>query len=200
MSEAKPFCISKWEVWEAYKRVKANEGAAGVDEQSIEDFEKGLKKNLYKIWNRMSSGSYFPPPVRTVTIPKANGGERKLGIPTVSDRIAQMVVKSKLESEVHPLFHPDSYGCRPGEVGVGCSGASATEKLALRLGHRPGHQRPFRQFRPRSADAGGKETRAGSVDHPLHRALVESTGAGGRWPVGSTPEGHSARWSDPALC
>ena len=108
MSEAKPFVISKWEVWEAYKRVRANKGAAGVDEQSIADFEKRLKKNLYKIWNRMSSGSYFPPPVRTVKIPKANGGERKLGIPTVSDRIAQMVVKFKLEPLVDPLFHPDS--------------------------------------------------------------------------------------------
>ena len=84
MSEAKPFCISKKEVWEAYKRVKENKGAAGVDDQSIEDFEKRLKKNLYKIWNRMSSGSYFPPPVRTVKIPKKNGGERKLGIPTVN--------------------------------------------------------------------------------------------------------------------
>ena len=113
MSEAKPFVISKWEVWEAYKRVKANKGAAGVDEQSIADFEKRLKKNLYKIWNRMSSGSYFPPPVRTVKIPKANGGERKLGIPTVSDRIAQMAVKLKLEPLVEPLFHPDSYGYRP---------------------------------------------------------------------------------------
>jgi RNA-directed DNA polymerase len=93
MNEAKPFCISKKEVWEAYKRVKANKGAAGVDEQSIEDFEKRLKKHLYKIWNRMSSGSYFPPPVRTVKIPKKNGGERKLGIPTVADRIAQQVVR-----------------------------------------------------------------------------------------------------------
>ena len=100
MSEAKPFCISKWEVWEEYKRVKANKGAAGVDEQTIEDFEKKLKKNLYKIWNRMSSGSYFPPPVRTVKIPKANGGERKLGIPTVADRIAQQVVKSRLEPDL----------------------------------------------------------------------------------------------------
>src|SRR5437870_7476209 len=93
MSEAKPFVISKWEVGEAYKRVKANQGAAGVDQQSIVDFERNLKRNLYKIWNRMSSGSYFPPPVRTVKIPKASGGERELGIPTVSDRIAQMVVK-----------------------------------------------------------------------------------------------------------
>ena len=112
MSKAKPFCISKQEVWEAYKRVKANKGAAGVDEQSIADFEKRLKPNLYKIWNRMSSGSYFPPPVRTVKIPKANGGERKLGIPTVSDRIAQMVVKSRLER------HWTQWGRRGSDIGA----------------------------------------------------------------------------------
>jgi hypothetical protein len=122
MNEAKPFCISKKEVWEAYKRVKANKGAAGVDEQSIEDFEKRLKKNLYKIWNRMSSGSYFPPPVRTVKIPKKNGGERKLGIPTVADRIAQQVVKARLEPEVEPLFHADSYGYRPGKSALDAVG------------------------------------------------------------------------------
>src|SRR5215471_2266864 len=114
MSEAKPFCISKREVWDAYQRVKGNKGAAGIDDQSIEDFEKKLKKNLYKIWNRMSSGTYFPPPVRTVKIAKKNGGERKLGIPTVADRIAQQVVKARLEPEVEPLFHADSYGYRPG--------------------------------------------------------------------------------------
>ena len=113
MSEVKPFCISKQEVWEAYQQVRANKGAAGVDEQTIADFERKLKSNLYKLWNRLSSGSYFPPPVRTVKIPKADGGERKLGIPTVSDRIAQMVVKSRLEPAVDPLFHPDSYGYRP---------------------------------------------------------------------------------------
>ncbi|MGB7846625.1 MAG: group II intron reverse transcriptase/maturase [Candidatus Acidiferrum sp.] len=122
MNEAKPFCISKWEVWEAYKQVKANKGAAGVDEESIEDFEKRLKKNLYKIWNRMSSGSYLPPPVRTVKIPKANGGERKLGIPTVSDRIAQQVVKTRLEPEVDRLFHADSYGYRPGKSALDAVG------------------------------------------------------------------------------
>jgi RNA-directed DNA polymerase len=114
MSEAKPFSISKQEVWEAYQKVQANHGAAGVDGQSIAEFETRVKDNLYRLWNRMSSGSYFPPPVRTVTIPKADGGERKLGIPTVSDRIAQMVVKSRLEPVVDPLFHPDSYGYRPG--------------------------------------------------------------------------------------
>ena len=84
MSQAKPFCISKKEVWEAYKRVKANDGAAGVDDETIEDFERNLKDNLYKIWNRMSSGSYFPPPVRTVEIAKKSGGKRKLGIPMVA--------------------------------------------------------------------------------------------------------------------
>lgn len=115
MSEAKPCSIAKQEVWEAYQKVKANHGAAGVDGQSITEFETRVKDNLYRLWNRMSSGSYVPPPVRTVTIPKANGGERTLGIPTVSDRIAQMVVKSRLEPVVDPLFHPDSYGYRPGK-------------------------------------------------------------------------------------
>jgi RNA-directed DNA polymerase len=100
-------------VWEAYKRVKANKGAAGVDSESIETFEENLKNNLYKIWNRMSSGSYFPPPVRAVAIPKKDGGERRLGIPTVADRIAQTVVKMVLEPMVEPSFHPDSYGYRP---------------------------------------------------------------------------------------
>ena len=102
MDEAKPFCISKREVWMAYKRVKANRGAAGVDEQSIAEFEKDLKNNLYRIWNRMSSGSYLPPPVRRVNIPKGDGGTRPLGIPTVSDRIAQMVVKRYLEPSWNP--------------------------------------------------------------------------------------------------
>jgi len=98
---------------EAYKRVKANGGAAGIDNESIKDFEADLKDNLYKIWNRMSSGSYFPPAVKTVEIPKADGKKRKLGIPTVGDRIAQMVAKMYLEPSVEPHFHPDSYGYRP---------------------------------------------------------------------------------------
>ena len=115
MSKAKPFSISKHAVWRAYERVKTNGGAAGVDDESLEDFERDLKNNLYKIWNRMSSGSYFPPPVRTVMIPKAKGGQRPLGIPTVSDRVAQTVVKMYLEPLVDPHFHPDSYGYRPGK-------------------------------------------------------------------------------------
>lgn len=109
----KPFSISKQVVLEAYGKVKGNQGAAGVDSQSIEEFEKDLDNNLYKIWNRMSSGTYYPPPVRTVAIPKENGSKRMLGIPTVSDRIAQTVVKMYLEPLVEPHFHPDSYGYRP---------------------------------------------------------------------------------------
>jgi RNA-directed DNA polymerase len=112
---AKPFVISKWVVWEAYEKVRANQGAAGVDGESIAAFEVDLQANLYKLWNRLSSGSYFPPPARAVEIPKAGGKRvRTLGVPTVSDRIAQTVVKLYLEPEVEPIFHPDSYGYRPG--------------------------------------------------------------------------------------
>jgi RNA-directed DNA polymerase len=110
----KPFDISKREVWEAYQKVKANKGAPGVDGCSIDEFEKDLKNNLYKIWNRMSSGSYFPPPVLAVEIPKPHGGgTRILGVPTVADRIAQTVAARRLEEKVEPIFHPDSYGYRP---------------------------------------------------------------------------------------
>lgn len=113
--EAKPYSIPKHLVWEAYQRVKANRGAAGVDGESLAAFETDLKDNLYKVWNRMSSGSYFPPPVRLVEIPKDNGGTRPLGIPTVADRVAQTVVKRVLEPLVEPVFHEDSYGYRPGK-------------------------------------------------------------------------------------
>jgi group II intron reverse transcriptase/maturase len=114
VDKAKPFCIPKREVWEAYKRVKANHGAAGVDGQSIAEFERDVSNNLYRLWNRLSTGSYFPPPVRRVDIPKGDGRVRPLGIPTVSDRIAQMVVRRQLEPLLEPLFHKDSYGYRPG--------------------------------------------------------------------------------------
>jgi RNA-directed DNA polymerase len=127
-SPGKSFEISKWEVWEAWEKVKANKGAPGVDGCSIEDFEKDLRGNLFKIWNRMSSGSYFPPPVRAVEIPKPHGGgTRILGVPTVADRIAQTVVAARLECEVEPKFHPDSYGYRPGR-----SALDAVEKCRER--------------------------------------------------------------------
>ncbi|KJK25360.1 DNA polymerase [Burkholderiaceae bacterium 16] len=114
MTSAKPYSIAKRTVWEAYQQVKANRGTAGIDDETIVEFERNLSGNLYKLWNRMSSGSYFPPPVKQVEIPKANGGFRKLGIPTVSDRIAQTVAKLIIEPILDPMFHPDSYGYRPG--------------------------------------------------------------------------------------
>src|SRR6516225_5739260 len=118
MTKAKPFDISKREVWEAFKKVKANQGAAGVDGQSIGEFEANLADNLYKLWNRLSSGSYLPPPVRRVDIPKAKGGTRPLGIPTVTDRIAQEVVRRYLEPLLEPRFHADSYGYRSGRSAI----------------------------------------------------------------------------------
>ena len=118
----KPFVISKWEVQEAYRRVKANKGAAGVDGVSLTVFEEDLKNNLYRIWNRMASGTYFPPAVKAVEIPKAHGGVRILGVPTVADRIAQTVVAMELERRVEPIFHPDSYGYRPGRSALDAVG------------------------------------------------------------------------------
>ena len=129
MSEAKPFCISKWEVWEAYKRVKANQGAAGVDEQTIADFERNLKGNLYKIWNRMSSGSYFPPPVRTVKIPKRWGEEAGH-----TDRVGSDCADgSEVETGAGggPAVPSGFLRVSTEEVGAGCSGAGAAAMLAL---------------------------------------------------------------------
>ena len=116
MSEPKlkSFEISRMAVWEAYRRVKSNKGGAGVDGESMAEFEVDLKANLYKLWNRLSSGSYFPPPVRAVQIPKRDGSSRTLGVPTVADRIAQTVVRGYLEPCVEPVFHEDSFGYRPG--------------------------------------------------------------------------------------
>ena len=122
-SAGKSFDISRWEVWEAYLKVKQNQGAPGVDGQSIEEFEKDLKNSLYKIWNRMSSGSYVPPPVRVVDVPKADdAGVRRLGVPTVSDRVAQTVVARRIEDRVEPVFHRDSYGYRPGRSALDAVG------------------------------------------------------------------------------
>jgi len=113
MDKTKSYEISKDIVLEAFQRVKENKGAAGIDDESLEAFESDLNNNLYKIWNRMSSGSYFPPPVKAIEIPKKSGGTRILGIPTVTDRVAQMVAKIYFEPQIEPYFHPDSYGYRP---------------------------------------------------------------------------------------
>lgn len=124
MKKTKPFTISKDLVVRAYKLVKEKAGAAGVDQQSLADFDKNLKDNLYKIWNRLSSGSYFPPPVKAVSIPKKQGGERILGVPTVSDRIAQMVAKLMFEPTVEPYFYLDSYGYRPNKSALDAVGVT----------------------------------------------------------------------------
>ena len=113
MKQTKPYKIPKSLLYEAYQRVKANKGGSGVDGQSLQAFDQDLSNNLYKLWNRLSSGSYFPQAVKRVEIPKADGGIRPLGIPTVADRIAQMVVKIQIEPELERHFHPDSYGYRP---------------------------------------------------------------------------------------
>ncbi len=118
MSRAKPFEIPKHELVDAWRQVKVNRGAHGIDEQTITQFEERLKDNLYKLWNRLSSGSYFPPPVRAVEIPKKDGKIRQLGIPTVADRIAQTLVRNRLEPQVEPCFHPDSYAYRKGKSAI----------------------------------------------------------------------------------
>lgn len=122
--KTKPFVIPKRQVMQAYRLVKANAGAAGVDHQSLGEFGKDLKNNLYRIWNRMSSGSYFPPPVKAVAIPKKSGGERILGVPTVADRVAQAVVKLQIEPDIEPQFLEDSYGYRPGKSALDAVGVT----------------------------------------------------------------------------
>ena len=142
----KPFDISKQEVWEAYQKVRANKGAPGVDEVSLGEFEKDLKGNLYKIWNRMSSGSYFPPPVKAVEIPKAHGGGvRVLGVPTVADRIAQTVVAARLEKAAEPKFHPDSYGYRPRRGAQDAVASMPAALLEEELGDRSRYPEILRQ-------------------------------------------------------
>jgi RNA-directed DNA polymerase len=123
-SKAKSFRIDKRVLWEAWRQVRANQGAAGIDEESVAEFEGDLQGNLYKLWNRLSSGTYMPPPVKAVEIPKTHGrGSRTLGVPTVADRVAQTVAKLYLEPQVEPFFHPDSYGYRPRRSALDAVGA-----------------------------------------------------------------------------
>lgn len=118
MDKTKLYEISKYDYVEAFKSVKANKGSAGVDGVTINKFEEDLKNNLYKVWNRMSSGTYFPPPIKVVKIPKKNGGVRKLVIPTIGDRVAQMVAVINFMPLVEPIFHKDSYGYRPNKSAI----------------------------------------------------------------------------------
>jgi group II intron reverse transcriptase/maturase len=112
-NETKSVPISRQMIWEAYKKVKANKGSAGVDSISMEKFDANRSKYLYKLWNRMASGSYYPPAVKEVEIPKKDGKIRRLGIPTISDRVGQMAVKDYLEPRFEEIFSPNSYGYRP---------------------------------------------------------------------------------------
>ena len=135
--EGKSFAIPKLLVWEAWRQVKANKGAPGVDGQDLDAFEADLEGNLYKVWNRMSSGTWFPPPVRAVEIPKPHGdGTRLLGVPTIADRVAQTTVAMFLEPLVEPRFHQDSYGYRPGRSPHDAVRACRAAVLEVRLGDR----------------------------------------------------------------
>ncbi|MGY3573050.1 hypothetical protein ACVMB1_000254 [Bradyrhizobium sp. USDA 4504] len=154
MGQAKPYDIPKRWVWEAYKRVKANRGAAGEDEQSIEVFEADLQSNLYKLWNRMSSGSYFPPPVKRVQIDKRDGGKRPLGIPTVSDRVAQAVVKGYLEPDLEKHFHPDCTAWPPQQSAVVALPGHARATPAADSQDRPPICRPVAKLTREEPDAG----------------------------------------------
>ena len=124
LKKTKPFIIPKQLFVKAYQLVRVNAGSAGVDQQSLEDFERNLKDNLYKLWNRMSSGSYFPPAVKAVDIPKKSGGKRTLGVPTVGDRVCQMVAKLVFEPQVEPHFLEDSYGYRPNKSALDAIGVT----------------------------------------------------------------------------
>lgn len=137
--ETKQHPITKKMVLDAYRKVRTNKGSAGIDGQSLEKFEERLTDNLYKIWNRMTSGSYHPETVREVQIPKKSGGCRTLGIPTVSDRIAQQVVKSYLEPMLEPSFHQDSYGYRPSKNAHDALAKTVKNCGVLQLGGRLGH-------------------------------------------------------------
>ena len=124
LDKPKSFVIPRMLVYEAYKAVKANKGGVGIDQVSMDEFDKKLKGNLYRIWNRLSSGSYFPPAVKGVEIPKKQGGKRMLGVPTISDRIAQTIIKLKLEPILEPIFLKDSYGYRPGKSAIDAVGVT----------------------------------------------------------------------------
>jgi len=193
----KPFAIPKGMVWEAYLKVKANKGAAGVDGESIEEFERDLKGNLYKLWNRLSSGCYFPPPVRMVEIPKPEGrGVRVLGVPTVADRVAQTVVKLYLEPEVEPKFHEDSYGYRPGRSALDAVGKCRERCWKMDWVIDLDIKSFFRQLAVGPHSEGGSPSHQGTVDSAVRAAVAGSPDATGRRHSGDTREWKSARLSN----
>jgi hypothetical protein len=184
----KPFEISKRAVWEAWEKVKANKGAPGVDGQTIAEFEK-IKNNLFKVWNRISSGSYFPPPVRAVEIEKAHGGgTRIIGVPTVADRIAQRVVAGELERKVDPIFHPDSYGYPAQALRARRRGDLPGTVLEDELGDRSGHPEILRQRAMGPGCQGRRGEHRPAVDGAVYQTVAQSAaGAARRLVAGPRP-------------
>ena len=183
MPEAKPYDIPKQLVWEAHQRVRANRGAAGVDGETLSAFDKDLKGNLYKIWNRMSSGSYLPPPVRLVEIPKGSGGIRPLGIPTVADRVAQTAVKMALD--LAAVSRP--------EISVDVLGEHFEHLTAPKLAHEltlhgasPESRHPLRRLPSGAGTLPGTYQEVGNGQKGSGRS--KKSGAGPdfelRWPLG----------------
>lgn len=195
-SLGKSFDIPKMLIWEAYLKVSGNKGAAGVDGQSLAEFEQDLRNNLFKLWNRMSSGSYFPGPVKAVPIPKPDGGTRILGVPTIADRIAQTAVAMILEPEVEPVFHTDSYDYRPGK-----SALDAVEVCKQRCWRRPwvvdlDIQRLLRQ---RSACANHRrsgETHGLAMGCALCESVACRAGSAPGWQSCRPRQGNSAGFGD----
>lgn len=167
-SSTKEIPITKQMVWEAYKKVRSNKGAAGIDDQTLELYSERLGDNLYVLWNRMSSGSYFPPAVLEVEIPKDDGKKRKLGIPTVNDRVAQQVIKSYLEPRLEAEFLDESYGYRPLKKHPSGTFTSSQECTEVQLGDRHGHIRIFRQYVARVANKGTRSACGRKVGEDVH--------------------------------
>jgi RNA-directed DNA polymerase len=194
MSKAKPFSISKRLVMAAYQKVRSNKGSAGVDEVSMNEFDKDYRNHLYKVWNRMSSGSYIPPPVKLIEIPKKGGGLRPLGIPTVADRIAQSVVRGLLEPTLEPLFIKDSYGYRPGK-----SAKQAVERVRQLCWKQSwvidlDIKGFFDNIPPSSADEGSKKALRNKVDTTIHRKMAGGTTTVTGWNTSSKNQGSSSRF------
>lgn len=181
-NSAKPFVIDKHWVWEAYKAVKRNKGCAGVDKIDFKRFDKRMEDNLYKLWNRMSSGSYMPEPVLQVEIPKSNGGKRPLGIPTILDRISQQTVVMQITPRLEAIFHSDSYGYRPERSGHDAI-KTARERcfkyewvldMDISKFFAEQSEQALRHHRPRPADEGSRVEGTRALDTPVYRALAES--------------------------
>jgi len=174
----KSFEIPKRLVYEAWKKVRANHGAPGMDRVSITEFESCESDQLYKLWNRMSAGSYMPSPVRAVEIPKDHGaGVRVLGVPTVADRVAQAAAAMLLEEKLEPIFHPDSYGYRPGRSAHDALAMTRKRCWAKDWVLDLDIRAFFRQRSSRSAAQSGSSPHPGAVDLVVHRTVAESPDA-----------------------